>query len=199
MIGTIVSHYRIVGSIGAGGMGVVYLAEDEHLSRRVALKFLPPAMAHDPEARTRLVREARAASALDHPNVATVYDVDEWSGQFFIAMPYYEGETLRQRIERGALTVVEAARIAGQIASGLAAAHRAGIVHRDVKPANVILLRDGQVKILDFGLVKIFADTAATMLRMTSRACLSARWHTWPPSRPRAVRSMRAPTSGPSA
>jgi len=167
VIGTTVSHYRIVGSVGAGGMGVVYLAADERLHRKVALKFLPPAIAQDPHARARLVREAQAASALDHPNVATVYDVDEWSGQFFIAMPYYEGDTLRQRIERGALTVVEAARIAAQIASGLAAAHRAGIVHRDVKPANVMLMRDGQVKILDFGLAKFFADTAPTMTRMT--------------------------------
>jgi dienelactone hydrolase len=167
MIGTTVSHYRVVGSIGAGGMGVVYLAEDERLNRKVALKFLPPAIALDTHARARLLREAQAASSLDHPNVAAVYDIGEWSGQLFIAMPYYEGETLRQRIERGALAVDEAARIAGQIASGLAAAHRAGIVHRDLKPANVILTRDGQGKILDFGLAKVFSETDATVARMT--------------------------------
>src|SRR5215831_1944245 len=155
MVGTTVSHYRIVAPAGAGGMGIVYVAEDERLSRKVALKFLPPAFAQDPHARARLLREAQAASALDHPNVAAVYDIDEWNGQLFIAMPYYEGETLRQRIERGSLTIDEAARVAAQIASGLAAAHRAGIAHRDLKPANVMLTRDGQVKILDFGLAKV--------------------------------------------
>jgi len=169
MIGTTISHYRIVGSIGVGGMGVVYLAADEHLNRKIALKFLPPPIAQNPQARARLVREAQAASALDHPNIATVYDVDEWNGQSFIAMSYYEGETLRARIERGPPTIAEAARIAGQIASGLAAAHRAGIVHRDVKPANVMLLPDGQVKILDFGLAKIAADT--DVLGSVKKAC----------------------------
>ncbi len=167
MIGTTVSHYRIVGTLGAGGMGVVYLAEDERLNRKVALKFLPPAVAQDASARARLLREAQAASALDHPNVATVYEVGDWNGQLFIAMPHYSGETLRQRIERATLSIDEAARIAGQIASGLAAAHRAGIVHRDLKPANIMLLPDGQVKILDFGLAKVFSETNATMAEMT--------------------------------
>jgi eukaryotic-like serine/threonine-protein kinase len=167
MIGTTVSHYHIVQSIGAGGMGVVYLADDERLHRKVALKFLPPAVAQDPHARARLMREAQAAGALDHPNIATVYEVGEWNGQLFIAMPYYEGETLRQRIERGPLAADDAARITGQIAAGLAAAHRAGIVHRDLKPANVILTRDGQVKIVDLGLAKVFSETEATVTRMT--------------------------------
>ncbi len=167
MVGTTVSHYRIVKSIGAGGMGVVYLADDERLHRKVALKFLPPAVAQDPHARARLMREAQAAGALDHPNIATVYEVGEWNGQLFIAMPYYEGETLRQRIERGPLAPSDAARIAGQIAAGLAAAHRAGIVHRDLKPANVMLTRDGQVKIVDLGLAKVFSETEATVTRMT--------------------------------
>ena len=127
MIGTTVSHYRILESIGAGGMGVVYLAEAERLHRRVALKFLPPVMAQDAHARARLLREAQAASALDHPNVATVHDIGECNGQLFIAMPFYDGETLRRRLERGSLTVAEAARIGGQIAAGLAAAHRASV------------------------------------------------------------------------
>ncbi|MGQ0733636.1 MAG: bifunctional serine/threonine-protein kinase/formylglycine-generating enzyme family protein [Acidobacteriota bacterium] len=148
-------------------MGVVYVAEDDRLHRKVALKFLPPAIAQDAPARSRLLREAQAASALDHPNVAAVFDIDEWNGQLFIAMPYYEGETLRERIERGSLDVHEVARIAAQIASGLAAAHRVGIVHRDLKPANVILTRDGQVKILDFGLAKVSSETQATMARLT--------------------------------
>src|SRR6185295_2934126 len=127
------------------------------------LKFLPPAIAQDAHARARLLREAQAASALDHPNVATVYDVGEWNGQPFIAMPFYDGETLRQRIERGPLPVAEAARIAGEIAAGLAAAHAAGIVHRDLKPANVMLAHDGHVRIVDFGLAKVVSETQDTV------------------------------------
>jgi hypothetical protein len=113
VIGSTISHYRIVGQAGVGGMGVVYLAEDTRLNRKVALKFLPPAAALDPHTRARFLREAQAASALDHPNLATVYEVGEWNGQLFIAMPYYEGETLKQRIERAALSIAEAAAIAG--------------------------------------------------------------------------------------
>jgi eukaryotic-like serine/threonine-protein kinase len=168
MIGSSVSHYRILASIGAGGMGVVYLAEDERLHRKVALKFLPPAIAQDAHARARLLREAQAASALDHPNVATVYDIGEWNGQLFIAMPFYDGETLRQRIERGPLRVGDAARIAGHIAAGLAAAHAAGIVYRDLKPANVMLTHDDRVRIVDFGLAKVFSETQDTVARMTA-------------------------------
>ena len=168
MIGTTVSHYRILASVGSGGMGVVYLAEDTRLNRKVALKFLPPAVASDGHTRARFLREAQTASALDQPNIATVYDVGDWNEQLFIAMPYYDGETLRQRIERGPLPISEATAIAMQIATGLAAAHRAGIVHRDLKPANVMLTRDGQVKILDFGLAKVLSATDATATRMTA-------------------------------
>ena len=168
MIGTRVSHYHIIEGIGAGGMGVVYLAEDERLHRKVALKFLPPTTAQDAHARARLLREAQAASALDHPNVATVHDIGESNGQLFIAMPFYDGETLRTRIERGPLTFSEAARIAGQIAAGLAAAHRAGIVHRDLKPAHIVLTNDGQVKIVDFGLAMVLSETRETGTRMTA-------------------------------
>jgi serine/threonine protein kinase len=167
MIGTTISHYRVAANLGAGGMGVVYLAEDERLNRKVALKFLPPAIAQDHEARVRLLREAQAASALDHPNVAAVYDIDEWNGQLFIAMPYYDGETLEQRIGRGPLPIEEAARIAGEIASGLAATHRAGLVHRDLKPANIMCTRSGQVKILDFGLAKVFSGGESGVTRVT--------------------------------
>jgi dienelactone hydrolase len=167
MVGTSVSHYQVIGTIGTGGMGVVYLALDERLNRKVALKFLPLAIAQDPQARARLTREAQAMSAVDHPNFASVYDIGEWNGQLYIAMPYYEGETLRQRIERAPMTVIEAVRIAEQIASGLEAAHRADIVHRDVKPGNIMLTSGGQVKILDFGLAMSVAESNQTMTRMT--------------------------------
>ncbi len=167
MVGTTVSHYRILEPLGQGGMGVVYLAEDERLQRKVALKFLSPTIAQDDVARARLLREAQAASSLDHPNVATVYEVGEWNGQLFIAMPFYDGETLQQRIERGTLTIDEVTDIAGQIAAGLAAAHRAGIVHRDLKPGNVVLTRDGHVKIVDFGVAKVFSESRRTATRMT--------------------------------
>jgi dienelactone hydrolase len=168
MIGTTVSHYRVIGSLGVGGMGIVYLAEDLRLNRKVALKFLPPATAEDLDARVRFLREAQAASALDHPNIATVYEIGDWNRQLFIAMAFYEGETLRQRLDRGPLTVPEAAAILLQLATGLASAHRAGIVHRDLKPANVMLTRDGQVKILDFGLAKIVSDSAVTVTLVTT-------------------------------
>ena len=196
MIGTTVSHYRVVGTLGAGGMGVVYLAEDERLNRKVALKFLPPAVAQDAHSRARLLREAQAASALDHPNIATVYEVGDWNDQLFIAMPHYDGETLRQRIERAPLPIDEAARIAGQIAAGLAAAHRAGIVHRDLKPANVMLLRDGQVKILDFGLAKVFSETDATIAQMTGPGVTVGTIAYMAPEQAAGSPSMRAPTSG---
>ena len=149
-------------------MGIVYVTEDTRLHRKVALKFLPAASALDDHARARFLREAQAASALDHPNVATVYKVGDWDDQLFIAMAYYDGETLRQRITRGPLPIAEAANIAGQIASGLAAAHRAGIVHRDLKPANVMLTQDGQVKILDFGLAKDVSGLQATGTALTA-------------------------------
>ena len=168
MVGTTISHYRVLGELGAGGMGVVYLAEDIRLDRKVALKFLAPD-ARDEDAAARLRREARSASALDHPNIATVYEVDEWNGRTFVAMAYYAGETLRARLERGPLPSDEIVSILGQIADGLAAAHGAGIMHRDLKPANVLVTSTGQVKILDFGLAKHIAttedETAAVMTR----------------------------------
>jgi eukaryotic-like serine/threonine-protein kinase len=148
-------------------MGVVYLAEDTRLNRKVALKLLPPAIAQHPEARARFLREAQAASALDHPNVAPIYEIGDWDQQLFIAMAFYEGETLRMRLERSAMAVPEAAAILLQLATGLAAAHHAGIVHRDLKPANIMLTRGGQVKILDFGLAKMVSDSAQTVMEMT--------------------------------
>ena len=164
MIGTIVSHYRIISHIGAGGMGTVYLAEDTNLKRRVALKFLSPETASHPEAAARLLREARAASALDHPHIATVYEIGDHAGQPFIAMAHYEGETLAARLARGQMPSAEVARILAQVADALDAAHAAGIVHRDLKPSNLMLTTTGQVKVLDFGLAKIESGETATQL-----------------------------------
>ena len=134
LLGATVSHYKILEQIGAGGMGVVYLAEDERLHRKVALKFISPASAGDTVAQRRLLREAQTASSLDNPNIATVYEVGDFEGQFFIAMAYYQGETLKGRIDRGTLPLAEVASIAWDIANGLAAAHTSGVVHRDRGP-----------------------------------------------------------------
>jgi formylglycine-generating enzyme required for sulfatase activity/predicted Ser/Thr protein kinase len=167
LVGTTVSHYRVLQLLGAGGMGVVYLADDEHLRRKVALKFLPPAIAADPHARARFAREAQSASALDHPNIATIYEIGEWDGQPFIAMAYYEGETLKQRIDREPMELREVASVLADIGAGLATAHAADIVHRDLKPANIVLTRNGPAKILDFGLAKMMSVDQATATRMT--------------------------------
>ncbi len=163
MIGREVSHYRVVRKLGGGGMGVVYEAEDRRLKRKVALKFLPPEWSRDDAAKQRFLREARAASALDHPNICTLHDIGETAdGQLFLAMAYYRGETLKQRLARGMLSEREAAAIGAQIAEGLAAAHERGIVHRDIKPANVILTDSGLVKIVDFGLAKLAGEAGLT-------------------------------------
>lgn len=150
-----VRRYAVEEHLGGGDMGVVYKARDKQLDRLVALKFLPPRLAASTEAKARFVREAKAASALDHPNIATVYEISKTeNGQLFIAMAYYAGETLKKKIARGLLPVEEAVGYAIQIAEGLAQAHEAGIVHRDVKPANVMITEQGQVKLVDFGLAK---------------------------------------------
>jgi serine/threonine protein kinase len=168
LLGRTVGPYRVSELLGRGGMGVVYKAEDTRLSRTVALKFLPPDLTRDPEAKARFMQEARTASSLDHPNLFTILDLGEMSdGQLYIAMPCYDGETLRSRIERGSLSIEEALDIALQIARGLAKAHRSGIVHRDVKPANLIVTGDGVVKILDFGLAKL-VDAAVTRTRSSA-------------------------------
>jgi eukaryotic-like serine/threonine-protein kinase len=163
LIGQTVSHYKILEKLGGGGMGVVYKAEDTHLKRTVALKFLPAAFSLDPDAKARFRQEAEAASALDHPNICTVHDIDETAdGQIFISMACYEGETLKKRIERGPLQLHDAIDIALQVARGLQAAHEAGMVHRDVKPANIMVTVKGQVKILDFGLAKLAGQAVLT-------------------------------------
>src|SRR5471030_3243039 len=165
--GTFVGPYKVLALLGAGGMGLVYLAEDERLGRKVALKFLPPSTALDSEARSRFQQEARTSGSLDHPNIATIYEVGTFNGQLFIAMAFYEGETLKYRIARGPLPLEQVLDMAQQMASGLAAAHTAGIVHRDLKPANIMLTRSGQVKILDFGLAKLMSGDVETAIRLT--------------------------------
>ena len=155
MIGSAISHFHILEKIGEGGMGVVYKARDKRLDRLVALKLLPPEKVTDPERKRRFTQEAKAASALNHPNIVTIYEIDTAAGVDFIAMEYVEGRTLRQLIGPGGLELHAAVDHAVAIASALAAAHRAGIVHRDLKPANILVAAAGPLKILDFGLAKL--------------------------------------------
>jgi len=163
MIDKTISHYKILEKLGGGGMGVVYKAEDTKLKRFVALKFLPPDLTRDEEAKQRFINEAQAASALDHPNICNIHEIDETEdGQTFIVMAYYEGETLRKKVTSNQLSVDSVIDIAIQIAQGLAKAHQHGIIHRDVKPANVIVTNDGVVKIIDFGLAKLMGTPGIT-------------------------------------
>ena len=155
MLGTKVSHYQILEKLGEGGMGEVYLAEDTKLQRKVALKFLPIELTKDESRRQRFMQEARAAAAMEHPNIAAIYDIDEADGRTFIAMEYVRGESLRDAISDGKLRLRKSLQLANQIADGLAKAHERGVVHRDVKPENVLLSEDGDAKIIDFGLAKL--------------------------------------------
>jgi serine/threonine protein kinase len=155
VVGRRISHYHILSFIGAGGMGEVYIADDTRLGRKVALKLLPAEFTQDPERARRFEREAQAASALNHPNIITIYDIEEVDGLHFIATEYVEGRTLRNIMPDTRLTVPQALEIAFQVAGALAAAHKAGIVHRDIKPENIMLREDGVVKVLDFGLAKL--------------------------------------------
>jgi eukaryotic-like serine/threonine-protein kinase len=165
MIGETVCHYRILSKLGEGGMGVVYEAEDTKLKRAVALKFLPPALTKDAQAKARFVQEARAAAALDHPNICPVFEIGEAEGQTFIAMPRLKGLSLKEKIAAGPLALEEALDVAGQVAEGLKEAHDKGVIHRDIKPANVMLTDKGQAKIMDFGLAKLagIADVTKTL------------------------------------
>jgi tetratricopeptide (TPR) repeat protein len=161
--GLVIGRYRVVRQLGRGGMGVVYLAHDPALDRHVALKLLPAWLGSDPAANDRLLAEARAASTLDHPHIATIYEVDRTEdGRLYIAMAWCPGETLRQRLERGAMDAADVARMGVQLADGIAAAHDAGVIHRDIKPENVIIGPDGRARILDFGIARATATTDAS-------------------------------------
>ena len=163
MIGKIVSHYEVLEPLGAGGMGVVYKARDTRLGRFVALKFLPSQYGSDADFKQRFVNEARAASALDHPNICTIHEIGETDdGQLFIVMAHYSGESLKERLDRGPIASLEAIKLSDQICDGLQLAHERGILHRDIKPANVFVTDRGQAKILDFGLAKFVAGAKLT-------------------------------------
>src|ERR1043165_3398856 len=168
--GSLIGHDEIIELIGSGGMGEVYLARDERLARLVALKILSTYFVSDQERLRRFKIEARAASALNHANILTVYEVGDSDDTYFIAAEYIDGETIRELIAADTLTVGETLDIAAQLLNGLAAAHAAGIVHRDIKPDNVMRRKDGTVKILDFGIAKLVEDSATELSTLTSRS-----------------------------
>jgi len=153
--GALISHYRIIEKIGEGGMGLVYKAQDTRLDRTIALKFLAPELTRDKEAKKRFIQEARAAAALNHPQICTVHEVDEAEGLTFIAMECIDGQSLKEALSSGPIRIDKAVDIVLQVAQGLEKAHKKGIVHRDIKPANIMITDEGQAKITDFGLAKL--------------------------------------------
>jgi predicted ATPase/tRNA A-37 threonylcarbamoyl transferase component Bud32 len=167
MTGKTISHYKILAQIGQGGMGVVYKVEDTKLQRLVALKFLPENLTRDAEAKARLVQEARAAAALNHPNICTIYEIDESEGRLFLALEYVEGETLRKIVSSDQLSVTSIIEYALQIAAGLQTAHERGVIHRDIKSSNIMVTPKGQIKIMDFGLAKLAGSSFLTKDKAT--------------------------------
>ena len=206
--GTRLGPYEVLSALGAGGMGEVYKARDTRLDRTVAVKILPGALAADPQFRERFDREARAISQLDHPHICALYDVGEHAGTAYLVMQHLDGETLTDRLAKGALPIEQALKTAIEIASALDTAHRAGIVHRDLKPGNVMLTKAG-AKLLDFGLAKsgapVVTEAGLSMLPTTPRnltvqgTILGTFQCTWRRSSSRASRRMHAQTSSHSA
>src|SRR5207244_9256780 len=172
--GQTVAHYKIGSLLGEGGMGKVYLAQDTKLDRKVAIKFLPERLVADEQARKRLVREARAAAKLDHPNICSIYEVGEDDGRSFIVMQYVEGETLDFRIKRKPLDLSESLAISAQVADALAEAHAHGIIHRDIKPSNIIIAARGQAKVMDFGLAKVVQESGRIDTEAETQTMLTA-------------------------
>jgi len=179
-VNSIISHYRIVSKIGAGGMGDVYLAQDTKLDRKVALKILPGDVAANQDRMRRFVQEAKAAAALNHPNIAHIYEIGEHDGTNFIAMEFVDGATLRQKLREAKMKLGDALDLSHQTAFALTAAHAAGVVHRDIKPENIMLRRDHVVKVLDFGLAKLIdMENLASVTRKRRRAPPSKLIRAW--------------------
>jgi serine/threonine protein kinase len=202
--GQLVSHYRVGQRLGGGGMGEVYLAEDTRLGRQVALKFLSPTLAADPENRSRLLNEARASSVLRSPHIAVTYDIGEFQGAAFIVMEYVEGELLSTRIRNGQVDMLGALDIGAEVADALSEAHERGIIHRDIKSANLMIDGRGRVKVLDFGLARFLesrdrASRAATAARVTMPGVVLGTVSYMAPERRSAVPSITAPISSRSA